>query len=98
MGLMIFAFAVIFGVLSGWIGALSVAGMRGVLAIGLGALVSASAMAVFMFVQVGLLNLLGGNKGFDEVLLTAVVLAGSLCFVWGPAFAVFYWRTGKVGL
>lgn len=98
MGMMIFAFAVIFGVLSGWIGAVSVARLRGVWAVLLGAGVSLVAMAVFMFVQVGLLNLLGGDKAMDEVLLTSAVLAGALSFVWGPAFGVFYWRTGKVGL
>lgn len=95
MGLMIFAFAVIFGVLSGWIGALALARWRGVLAVGFGVLVSAVAMTVFMVVQVGLLNLLGGVKSFDEVLVTALVLVGALCFIWGPAFGVFYWRTGK---
>lgn len=92
---MIFAFAVIFGVLSGWIGTLALARWRGVLAIITGALVSAVAMAVFMVVEVGLLNLLGGGKSFGEVLVTALVLVGALCFIWGPAFGVFYWRTGK---
>jgi hypothetical protein len=96
MGMMIFAFAVIFGVLSGWIGALAVARMRGVVAVVLGVVVSALAMVVFMGVQVGLLNLLGGSKTMDEVLLSTVVLAGALCFIWGPAFGVFYWRTPRV--
>ncbi len=98
MGLMIFAFAVIFGVLSGWIGALAVARMRGVVAIVLGGVVTAVAMAVFMGVQVGLLNLLGGSKGLDEVLVTALVLVAALSFIWGPAFGVFYWRTPRVVL
>ncbi len=92
---MIFAFAVIFGVLSGWVGAVAVARLRGLVAIIIGAVVSAAAMAVFMGVQVGLLNLLGGSKGMDEILVTALVLVAALSFIWGPAFGVFYWRQGK---
>jgi hypothetical protein len=93
--MMIFAFAVIFGVLSGWVGAVAVARLRGLVAIIIGAVVSAAAMAVFMGVQVGLLNLLGGSKGMDEILVTALVLVAALSFIWGPAFGVFYWRQGK---
>ena len=96
MGLMIFAFAVIFGVLAGWVGALAVASMRGVLAVGLGLVVTAAAMAVFMLVQVGLLNVLAGNKSLDEVMLNTAVLVAALCWIWGPAFGVFYWRTPRV--
>jgi hypothetical protein len=93
--MMIFAFAVIFGVLSGWVGAVAVARLRGLVAIIIGAVVSAAAMAVFMGAQVGLLNLLGGSKGMDEILVTALVLVAALSFIWGPAFGVFYWRQGK---
>ena len=95
MGLMIFAFAVIFGALSGWVGALTVVSLRGVLAIALGLFVTAIAMTVFMVVQVGLLNFLGGSKRLDEVLVTGAALVAALSFVWGPAFGVFYWRQGK---
>ena len=98
MGMMLFSFAIIFGVLSGWVGAVAVARMRGVVAVVLGVLVAASAMAVFMVVQVGLLNFLGGSKRLDEVLVTGAVLVAALSFVWGPAFGVFYWRQAKMGV
>ena len=68
----------------------------GGLAVVLGVLVAASAMAVFMVVQVGLLNFLGGSKRLDEVLVTGAVLVAALSFVWAPAFGVFYWRQGKM--
>jgi hypothetical protein len=93
---MIFAFAVIFGVLAGWAGALAVASLRGVLAVVLGIVISAVVMAGFMLVQVGLLNLLGGSKSLDEVVLNVAVLVAALCWIWGPAFGVFYWRTPRV--
>ncbi|WGI21296.1 hypothetical protein [Amylibacter sp. IMCC11727] len=96
MGMMIFAFAVLFSVLSGWAGALAVASMRGVPAIGLGLVVSAIVMFGFMLLQVGLLTLFGGGKDLGEVLVTAAVLVAALCWIWGPAFGVFYWRTPRV--
>ncbi len=96
MGLMIFAFAVIFGVLAGWVGALAVARLRGVLAVALGLIVTAVVMAGFMGIQVGLLNALAGTKTMDEVMLNAAVLVAALCWIWGPAYGVFYWRTPRV--
>ena len=61
MGPMIFAFAVIFGVLSGWTGAVVAARLRGWAAVLLGLVVSAAVMAVFVAIQLGLLNFLGGE-------------------------------------
>jgi len=95
MGMMIFAFAVLFAVLSGWAGALAVVSLRGFVAIMLGLVASAVVMFGFMLVQVGLLNVLGGVKDWGEVLVTAGVLVGALSFIWGPAFGVFYWRQMK---
>ena len=95
MGMMIFSFAIIFGILAGWTGALTVARLRGWSGAILGVLISAFAMAVFVLAQVVLLNLLGGDKTFAEVTRTTLVLTAALSFVWLPAFGLFYWRQSK---
>nr|WP_323780347.1 hypothetical protein [Amylibacter sp.] len=92
MGPMIFAFSVIFGVLSGWTGAFVASRLRGWLAVLLGLMVSATAMAVFIAIQLGLLNFLGGENGLDQLLVTGAILVAVLSWVWGPAFGLFYWR------
>lgn len=92
MGPMIFAFSVIFGVLSGWTGAVVASRLRGLGAVLLGLVVSATAMAVFVAIQLGLLNLLGGDKALDQFLVTGAILVAVLSWIWGPAFGLFYWR------
>lgn len=92
MGPMIFAFSVIFGVLSGWTGAVVAARFRGWLAVLLGLMVSATAMTVFIAIQLGLLNLLGGDKDLVQMVATGAILVAVLSWIWGPAFGLFYWR------
>lgn len=89
---MIFAFSVIFGILSGWTGAVAAARLRGWLAVLLGLMLSATAMTVFIAIQLGLLNLLGGDKDLGQMVVTGAILVVVLSWIWGPAFGLFYWR------
>lgn len=92
MGPMIFAFSAIFGVLSGWTGAVVASRLRGWLAVLLGLVVSATEMTVFIAIQLGLLNLLGGDKDLVQMVVTGAILVVVLSWIWGPAFGLFYWR------